>query len=265
MCSPDFFGVEYAINPWMTHQIGEVNRLRAHQQWNAFYSAVKQCTEVKLIAPRPKVPDLVFTANSGLQLGERVILSHFCHPERNLEEPFFKEWFRSDGYETIDMDTSLHFEGAGDALFQPGSNLLWAGYGFRTDIEAHRFLSRALQVDVVSLHLIDPRFYHLDTCFCPLSDNRAMYYPQAFDDESLRLIETHIPENNRIAVSQRDALHFACNAVVIDNILFMNCASEELKDILAKLGYDVRIQPVTEFMKAGGANKCLTLNLQASS
>ncbi|MEE9259193.1 MAG: arginine deiminase-related protein [Nitrospinaceae bacterium] len=261
MCAPDFFGVQYTINPWMENQIGTVDPLRARREWSEFYKSVKQRTQVELIPARPNVPDLVFTANSGLQRGNRVIPSRFRHRERRAEEPLFTEWFRSAGYEVLEMDDSIFFEGAGDALFQPDHDVLWAGYGFRTDREAHDFIAAKLKVRVLSLRLIDRRFYHLDTCFCPLPNNRILYYPEAFDEESLKLIEEHTLSKNRILVSTEDAFNFACNALVIENVLFMNHASAGLCNRLERLGYMVSIHPVTEFLKAGGANKCLTLHL----
>ncbi|KMP11391.1 hypothetical protein UR09_02040 [Candidatus Nitromaritima sp. SCGC AAA799-A02] len=265
MCPPDHFRVNYSINPWMANKIGTVDPRRARKQWDAFYRALESQTEVQLLRPQSHVPDLVFTANAGAIYGRQVMLSRFHHRERRPEEPCFREWFVDHGYEIIEPGDSVHFEGAGDALFQPGRNLLWAGYGFRTDKEAHDSLAREWDVPVQSLHLVDARFYHLDTCFCPLPEDCAMYYPSAFDGESVKRIEEHIKPENRIVVSAADAMNFACNSVLIGQTIYINAASDQLKTQLEGKGFTVHVQPVTEFMKAGGANKCLTISLDESA
>ena len=261
MCSPDYFGVHYSINPWMTDKIGKVDTRRAIRQWEDFFSTLKRFAEIKLIQPQMHVPDLVFTANAGLILKNKFIPSRFRHNERRDEEPFIRDWFQSHGYQVVEWPDSVYFEGAGDALLQPERNLMWVAYGFRTDPEAHDILASEFQMPVVSLQLVDPRFYHLDTCFCPLRDGKVMYYPKAFATNSLKLIEENTVPENRILVSDDDALHFACNAVLAGKNIIMSSAGEDLKNQLENAGYAVFITPVTEFLKAGGANKCLTLEL----
>ena len=261
MCSPDHFGVHYSINPWMTDKIGKVDTRRATRQWEDFLSTLARFAEIKFIQPQMHVPDLVFTANAGLLLKNKFIPSRFRHSERRDEEPFFEEWFQSHGYQVVEWPDSVFFEGAGDALPQPDRNLLWAANGFRTDLKAHSMLASEIKMQIVSLRLVNPDFYHLDTCFCPLQDGKVMYYPKAFDTQSLTLIEEHTAPENRIPVSDEDARYFACNAVLVGNNIILNHASENLKNKLADAGYTVFIAPVTEFMKAGGANKCLTFEL----
>ena len=263
MCSPDYFGVHYSINPWMADQIGSVDISVARQQWENFHSTLKEFAKIQLMEPQPHVPDLVFTANAGLILGNKFIPSRFRHQERRDEEPCFRAWFQSQKYQMVDWPESIFFEGAGDALMQPEKNLLWAANGFRTDPEAHHLLASESHLQVVSLQLMDARFYHLDTCFCPLQKGKVMYFPQAFTKESLNLIEENIAPENRIIVSEDDALHFACNAVLVDRNIIMNHAGKDLKKKLQAAGYTVFINPVTEFLKAGGANKCLTLELNS--
>jgi len=261
MCSPDYFAVKYTINPWMAGKIGKVDHPLATKQWVDFFSTLKKLTAVKLLTPQPHVPDLVFTANAGLIYGNKFVLSRFRHQERRPEEPYFRDWFQYSGYEVVEWQRLIHFEGAGDALFQPGRNLLWASHGFRTDAETHSLLAKNFAVRVISLRLIDPRFYHLDTCFCPLLDDKVMYYPKAFDAESLKWIEEYTLPQNRIAVADEDALHFACNAVLVDRNIILNAVSDDLGRRLEAAGYTVIVNPVSEFLKAGGANKCLTLQL----
>ena len=146
-------------------------------------------------------------------------------------------------------------------LFRSGGGWLWAGYGFRSELDAHPLLAKLLGVEVLSLRLMDERFYHLDTCFCPLSDGTVLYYPPAFDFSSNRLIESRIPPEKRVAVCEADALAFACNAVNVDRAVILNQASSSLRQQLEERGYTVLETPLTEFLKAGGAAKCLTLRL----
>ncbi|KGF71528.1 hypothetical protein DO97_17830 [Neosynechococcus sphagnicola sy1] len=144
------------------------------------------------------------------------------------------------------------------------SRWLWAGYGFRSELDSHPYLAKWLDIEVLSLRLIDERFYHLDTCFCPLSGGYLLYYPPAFDAYSNRLIEMRVPAAKRIAIGEADAVNFACNAVNIEQIVVLNTASDELKQRLAALAFTVVETPLTEFLKAGGAAKCLTLRVTES-
>ena len=260
MCAPKYFGVHYNINPWMEGHIGQVDSTLARRQWNGFYNALQKHAEIHLIDSHPH-PDLVFTANAGLMIDNRFIPSRFKHEERRQEEPLFREWFEKRSAHIIPLPEHISFEGAGDALLEPGGKRLWCGYGFRTDREVHPFLAEQLGLEVISLRLADSRFYHLDTCLCPLLNGDVMYYPAAFDEASLNAIEAHVPPANRIIVAEKDAIHFACNAVLMDRVLFLNHAGPELIQLLEHKGYNPVIQTVSEFLKAGGANKCLTLAL----
>ena len=261
MCPPDFYEVEYVINPWMEGNVHRSNQERAQQQWQGLYSLLKELAIIDLLPPAPRVPDMVFTANAGLVLGQKCILSRFFHPERQKEEPYFKQWFEEQGFEVLELPEDLPFEGAGDALLDREGHWLWAGYGFRSELDAHPYIAKWLDIEVLSLRLIDPRFYHLDTCFCPLSDGYLLYYPPAFDAYSNRLIELRVPQDKRIAVGESDALNFACNAVNIGQTIVLNKASDSLKHRLQQLGFTVQETPLSEFLKAGGAAKCLTLRL----
>ena len=116
-------------------------------------------------------------------------------------------------------------------------------------------------VEVISLRLVDPRFYHLDTCFCPLFGGYVMYFPKAFDAESLAKIEQRFPQDKRILVGDADALRFACNAINVGRMIVLNEVSVELSRRLEDLGFWIVQVPLTEFLKAGGAAKCLVLRL----
>lgn len=261
MCSPHHYDVDYVINPWMEGNVHRSSKERAQGQWQNLYQIIASRAEVELIKPQPGWPDLVFTANAGLILGDQVVLSRFLHPERQGEEPFFKAWFEAQGHTVYTLPPELPFEGAGDALLDREGRWLWAGYGFRTELDAHGLVAQWLNIEVLSLHLMDERFYHLDTCFCPLTGGYLLYYPPAFDAYSNRLIELRVPPEKRIAIDESDAVNFACNAVNIDRTVIMNQASDALKAQLAEVGFEVVETPLTEFLKAGGAAKCLTLRV----
>lgn len=261
MCAPDHYDVDYVINPWMEGNIHKSSRDRAVEQWQKLYHILKQHAVVDLVTPQVGWPDMVFTANAGLVLGENVVLSRFLHKERQGEEPFFQNWFEENGYTVHVLPKDLPFEGAGDALLDREGRWLWAGYGFRSELDSHPYLAKWLDIEVLSLRLIDERFYHLDTCFCPLANGYLLYYPGAFDAYSNRLIQMRVAPEKRIAIAEADAVNFACNAVNVDSIVIMNKASDALKARLASVGFRVIETPLTEFLKAGGAAKCLTLRV----
>lgn len=261
MCPPDHYDVDYVINPWMEGNLHKSARDRATAQWQELFHLLKDYAVVDLITPQPGWPDLVFTANAGLVLGNTAVLSRFLHKERQGEEPYFKQWFESQGFRVHELPRDLPFEGAGDALLDRDGGWLWAGYGFRSELECHPYLAKWLDLEVLSLRLMDERFYHLDTCFCPLAGGYLLYYPPAFDAYSNRLIELRVPESKRLPVGEADALNFACNAVNIHQTVVLNKASESLKQRLQAGGFTVVETPLTEFLKAGGAAKCLTLRV----
>jgi len=261
MCPPDHYDVDYVINPWMEGNIHKSSRDRAVEQWEKLHHVIKDRAIVELVKPEIGVPDMVFTANAGLVLGDKVVLSRFFHKERQGEEPFFKQWFEQQGYTVFELPKDLPFEGAGDALFDREGRWLWAGYGFRSELDSHPLIAKWLDVEVLSLRLMDERFYHLDTCFCPLANGYLLYYPPAFDAYSNRLIELRVPPSRRIAIDEEDAVNFACNAVNVEQVVIMNQASAALKERLNTVGFEVVETPLTEFLKAGGAAKCLTLRV----
>jgi lysine-ketoglutarate reductase/saccharopine dehydrogenase-like protein (TIGR00300 family) len=261
MCPPHFYDVDYVINPWMVGNVHRSSRDQARHQWQELYEIIKQRAEVELVDPAQGWPDMVFTANAGLILNQTVVLSRFYHPERQGEQPYFKAWFESQGYTVHELPAHLAFEGAGDALLDRAGRWLWAGYGFRSMLESHPYLAQWLEIEVLSLRLVDERFYHLDTCFCPLSDGYLLYYPNAFDAYSNRLIEMRVPAEKRIAIQEPDAINFACNAVDINRTVVVNRVSPDLRDQLTQVGFSVVETDLSEFLKAGGAAKCLTLRV----
>jgi lysine-ketoglutarate reductase/saccharopine dehydrogenase-like protein (TIGR00300 family) len=261
MCAPDHYDVDYVINPWMEGNIHKSSRDKAVEQWSKLNFVLKEIAQVDLVPGQPGVPDMVFTANAGLVLGDNAVLSRFYHPERQGEEPYFKQWFEDNGFNVFELPQDLPFEGAGDALLDREGRWLWAGYGFRSELDSHPYLAKWLDIEVLSLRLIDDRFYHLDTCFCPLSGGYLLYYPGAFDSYSNHIIEGRVPPEKRMAIAEADAINFACNSVNVGQSVVMNKASDHLKQRLAEAGFEVIETPLTEFLKAGGAAKCLTLRI----
>jgi len=263
MCAPKLYDVDYVINPWMTGNVHAASRERASAQWQQLHQALSRLAEIVFVEPQPGSPDMVFTANAGLEREGTVVLSSFFHPERQGEEPHFCRWFHAAGYTVINMPATTRFEGEGDALFAETSSgtCLFAGYGQRTALASHEILHRTWHIPVISLELIDPRFYHLDTCFAPLEGGYVMYYPQAFSPASIAKIEVAYAPNKRIEVQETDALRFACNAINIGRHLILNQVSRELKAQLESLGFHTTQVDLSEFLKAGGAAKCLVMKL----
>lgn len=261
MCPPEYFEVDYVINPWMDGHTGTPDRALAWEQWERLRASIAECAEVELLEPVPGLPDLVFTANAGFVYGERAVPSHFMPHERRPEEPYLRAWFEQRGFEVRVLPDNIAFEGAGDALINRNGAWLWVGYGFRTEIEAHDYLRDWFELEVVSIRLVDPRFYHIDTCLCPLDGGYLLYHPPAFDAASRAEIERRVPRKKRIEVSVRNAGHFACNAVNVGRRIFMNRADAPLVAALEERGFEVAQIGLSEFLKAGGSAKCLTLKL----
>ncbi|MGZ5523299.1 MAG: dimethylarginine dimethylaminohydrolase family protein [Chthoniobacterales bacterium] len=255
LCPPDHYGIEYEINPWMSRARGADTPL-VQAQWRDLHATLSQFdTRVHLIPAQPRLPDMVFTANAGLTIGRTFIPSNFRHQERASEAPFFALWMQEREYEVVWLPSDLYFEGEGDALF--AGDTLFCGYKFRTDINSHRAIADLLGCLVISVELVDPRFYHLDTCFCPLSDNSAMWFPDAFDEYGQRVIRDHIPD--LIDVTEEEATVFCCNAIVLDRDIVLPEGAPNLVAKLQKRGYTCHQQQMSEFIKAGGACKCLMM------
>lgn len=253
MCSPVHFGVNYEINPWMQNQQGRVNRVRANDQWARLYNEISRIADVLLIPEVEGLPDLVFTANAGVVHDNIAIVSRFRNVERRGEEFYFTNWFIKHGYLTINIDN--YYEGAGDHLVDHLGRH-WLGTGWRTDPLAAVELSRILDRSIRRLELVDNRWYHLDTCFCPLTGGELLWYPAAFSASSQRMIRAEF--EHLISVSLEDALNFACNTVCIGRNIFIP-NNKGISDRLRELGYTVYDFDLGEFMRAGGAAKCLTL------
>jgi N-dimethylarginine dimethylaminohydrolase len=257
MCRPDYYGIEYEINPWMSRSRGSTPE-NATRQWTSLYDILRGLgVTLELLPSQPGLPDLVFTANAGLIYKDRFYSSRFRHEVRARESPYFDAWFAGQGFTVEHLSEGMFFEGAGDALFC--GRTLFAGYRIRSDVRGHQYLGRALGVQVLPLELINPRFYHLDTCFCPVAPGEAIYYPAAFDGYGRKVLETHIPR--LFAVQEAEAHRFGCNAVVVGKTVVVNTQCPRLEAGLKAWGYTTIATELDEFLKAGGSAKCLTLRL----
>jgi N-dimethylarginine dimethylaminohydrolase len=261
MCAPTYYDVDYVINPWMEGNLHAASKARAGVQWRALYEELSKRAEVRLVEGVLGSPDMVFTANAGLRFRNEVALSRFQYAERQGEAAWFEAWFRWAGLNVREMPVGVPFEGEGDALWAVNGERLWAGWGFRTALESHRLLEKWWGIEVGSLRLIDPRFYHLDTCFAPLPNGDVMYFPEAFDEASRASIEAYYPASRRVVVGEADAASFCCNVVCLGDELVMNHVSSELRQELEARGFEVCETPLDEFLKAGGAAKCLVMTL----
>lgn len=257
MCPPDYYGIHYEINPWMRLDV-DSDACEARRQWEGLYrTLIDLGVAVELLDPVPGLPDLVFTANAGLIIRERFVSSRFRYGVRQGETPYFERWFAAQGFRVERLPEGRYFEGAGDALFC--GETLFAGYRFRSDVRSHQWVGQALGVEVLPLELVDPRFYHLDTCFCPLPAGAAIYYPGAFDEYGRSVLRARI--DRLIAVSAEEATSFSCNAVVVGRTVVLNEGAPRLAGDLERAGFATRMVPLHEFLKAGGSAKCLTLRL----
>jgi N-dimethylarginine dimethylaminohydrolase len=257
MCPPDHYGIEYEINPWMDRRQG-ANCPLAITQWRDLRRLLEQAgAAIDCLEPVAGMPDLVFTANAAMICGNLAVPARFRHPQRQVEESFAQAWLAQHGWELRMLKPDTYFEGAGDALFC-GDTLL-AGYRIRTAIGGHQQIGDLLGCRVISLELIDPRYYHLDTCFCPLAPGVAIYYPRAFDAYGQHALREVVEE--LIPVAEAEAWNFACNAVVVGRTVVTNVGCPELHRELQSRGYTPIATPLGEFVKSGGSAKCLTLRL----
>ncbi len=261
MCAPGRFPAEDIVNFGVEESSGVGDPATTHDQWNRLYRLLSDCAAVELIPQRESIPDLVFTASAGLIDGNRAVISRFRQPERRRRQRFFRKWFLDRGYDVIEMPGDTYFGGADDALFLGNLKPLVVGYGFNTTLESVNHLSRHLDVDIVPLRLSDERFHHLNTCFCPLEGGRLLWYPEAFDERSRRIVDSLVSKENRFAVSEEDAMAFACNAVNVGTTVILNRTTPDLTRHLAAWGFQTVRVELSRFMSAGGSARCLTLRL----
>jgi N-dimethylarginine dimethylaminohydrolase len=257
MCRPTYFAVDYAINPWMDPAVG-VDRARAVRQWEALREVYRSLGHrVSEIEPIEGLPDMVFAANGALVVDGRVYGARFASAERTPEGPAYLDWFRQAGF-TETREPKHVNEGEGD--FITLDEVVLAATGFRTEAAAHQEAERFLGRPVVTLQLVDPRFYHLDTALFPLSGDQVAYYPGAFSDGSRRVLASLFPD--ALLATEEDAAVLGLNAVCDGTDVVIAAEAVALADRLRGLGYRVHPVEMDELRKAGGGAKCCTLEIR---
>ena len=265
MCAPDHYQALAVKNPYMSGQAGPADPVKARAQWDDLRVAFDAAgCPVSLIEPVPGLEDMVFCANQSLAGtrpdGEKVaLLSAMRHSSRRPETESFERWYRERGYRVAKLKPSGHaiFDGAGDAIWHPGKRLLWGGYGFRSDPEIFDQVAEAFHAPVILLKLVNQRFFHLDTCFCPLTPEAVLIHPAAFDASSLELILKIFPIV--VTATEHDAVaKMACNATVVSSkIAIMQKGATAVANHMSAFGLTVREVDTSEFIKSGGSVYCL--------
>lgn len=256
MCAPDFFEVIYEINPWMDKKVQPLADV-AETQWRGLTDNLKKAgAALEFIAPVKGLPDLVYTANGGLIKGSSAILSRFKVKERQGEEIHFHKWFEQHGF-SVQLVQKGAFEGEGDALFA-GDTLVY-GTGFRSEASAADEVAKYVNAkDLIVCELVDPYFYHVDTCICPISKNLAFFNSTAFSKNTIKDLEKHF---ELYAVPDAEAKKFVCNAVVVDKTIVLPSECPATYAWLKTKGYETLPTPLDQFLRGGGSAKCLTLFL----
>ncbi|MGA6128373.1 MULTISPECIES: dimethylargininase [unclassified Microbacterium] len=268
MCRPEHFTVSYRINPWMD-PANPTDTAKAVRQWQALHDAyVALGHEVELIDPVPGLPDMVYTANGGFIVDGRALGVRFRVDERRGEERPFMDWFAAHGFEVVEPVEVQ--EGEGDFLLV-GDTIL-AGTGFRSVGDSHRELAEVFGREVVSLRLVDPRFYHLDTAITvldpvegPTGVERAniAYLPSAFDEASQRVLAERYPD--AIHVSDADGAVFGLNAASDGLHVFVSPRAAGFAAQLEERGYIPVPIDLSELLLGGGGIKCCTLELRGGA
>jgi ornithine aminotransferase len=275
MCAPDHFEVSYRINPWMepAHWAASSARLAGESRtaWLALKAAYERLgAQIELQPAQPGLPDLVFTANAGLVLDRTALVSRFkCEPrqgEAAVDRAFFEQ-LRARGAidAVVDTPAGLCFEGAGDAIWDAARGVIWCGWGQRSDREMAQVIEATFGAPAIALELVDPRFYHLDTCMCVLERGDVVIYPPAFSPAALATLEELVGRERLIVAAAEDALHLAVNSVCLGSDVVLGHASPALRAQLAARGYRAHVVPLDAFNRSGGAAYCLTLRLDLST
>ncbi len=275
MVAPSHYEVSYVINPWMQPTAWgndpETHRHEAEAASAALHAAlITAGAQVSLLPGVPGLPDMVFPANAAVVLNRRALVARFACQERRGEEAHFLAAFealRLRGLLDVveQYPAGVFQEGAGDAIWDDGRQLFWAGYGQRTQRASLAITEAFFAVPLVPLELVSPRFYHLDTCFLSLSGGEVLYYPPAFSDEGRASIEAVAGRDNVILAHDEDAAGFCVNAVNIGRHIVMARPPQRLRDELTERGYTVTSVDLDPFILSGGGAYCMTLRLDRQS
>lgn len=255
MTAPRYFAVDYAINPWM-HPGAPVDVGLATAQWETLRDTFRRLGHtVDLVEPVPGLPDMVYAANGGLIVGDTAIVARFKHSQRAGESVAYARWMRSAGYRPV--STSHVNEGQGDLLV--AGEIILAGTGFRTDARAHAEIAEIAEMPVVSLELVDPCFYHLDTALAVLDDTTIAYYPPAFTSTSRAELEARFPD--AIRVERADAYVLGPNVVSDGYHVVHPVAARGFAGQLYNAGFAPIAVDTSELLKGGGSVKCCTMEV----
>ena len=272
MTDPGHFDVSYTINPWMSPAAWTPAHARAARAGSAALSWALQAAgaRVEMVPAVPGLPDLVFPANAAVVLDGTALLARFRHPERQGEEAPFRaafETLKRRGWieRIVELPEGLVHEGAGDALWDETRGVFWTGHGQRSDSAAAEVIARTFGRPAVALELASPHFYHLDTCFRPLSGGEVLYYPPAFTPPALAAIEARVAPADRIIATRQDAEALCVNAVCLGSTVIMARAPAELKARIEACGYRLIEVDLAPFILSGGAAFCMTLRLDLVS
>ncbi|MBO0831562.1 MAG: amidinotransferase [Actinobacteria bacterium] len=260
MCPPEHFDVVYAINPWMDPAT-PVDAALAMRQWQRLRRVFTDLGHtVHTITPQPGLPDMVFAANGATVVGGSVLGARFRYPQRRREAAAYLGWFRANHFAAPGQirESQIVNEGEGDIVF--AGKAILAGHGFRTDYAVAGELADLFGLPVISLRLVDPRFYHLDTALTVLADDTAAYYPAAFDDNSRAALANYFPE--LIEAKDEDAEVLGLNAVSDGRHVVLPEQATSLAAQLAESGFTPIGVNLSELRKAGGGPKCCTLELR---
>jgi N-dimethylarginine dimethylaminohydrolase len=264
LCPPAYFDVVDRKNPYMVENPG-VDREKAQRQWQALCCALEQAgCQVETIPAASGLEDMVFAANQvfvGFHegIGKFIVPSRMVHASRQREVPFYVNWFRQRGYRIIEVDLGDdHLEGHGDLLWHPDWSRIYAGYGFRSTeggVEKFREAMSKLGIPVVSLRLIDPYCYHLDTCFCPLNNEAVLVYPGAYAPESLATLRELWQRVHEL--TGEEAHKFMGNGIVANGRYLTPYSTSHLEEILRQEGLAPVVLDTSEFEKSGGSLFCM--------
>jgi N-dimethylarginine dimethylaminohydrolase len=263
MVGPDHFRIDYSINPFM-HLDDQPDPARTRAQWVSVVAAIEAAGgSVEVLPQLPAAPDMVYAMNLGLALegdetdgAAEVVLSHMRYPQRRVETPAAGTWFDEHGFtrRVIGRDgVGAHFE-AGDAFAWRGE--LVVGYGPRTEELALKHLAGDLGISVRGVRITHPGMYHLDIGFCPLDETRAMVCPAAFDRASAEALLGLVPDP--LVLTEEEALTFCANSIVLGRTIVMPACPDRVRSRLEQWGFEVVVVEVGEFIKGGGAIRCLT-------
>jgi N-dimethylarginine dimethylaminohydrolase len=274
MTDPEHFQVAYEINPWMKPAAWGADpvvwRRTARKGWEALKAALEHAgADVRVMPGVEGLPDLVFPANAAIVLDGKALVARFRHPERAGEAPHFHDAFealkRAGVVDTVTDIEGVFQEGAGDCIWDANRRLFWTASGPRSTPDSLKVVADHFGQPVVHMPLATEAYYHLDTCFCPLSGGEILYYPPALSDAALHAIFEHTTPDQRIEATDRDAEAFCVNAVSLGRKLIMARPGAELHDRLTARGYDVIGIDLEPYMLSGGGAFCMTLRLDRVS